>query len=143
MAESEGISRSKGAPGRRRMNASEPRRNRVVVTCTDDEYRMLFGMAAAQGISLQNVMMRAVMSGGTQSAQKTAELVDELRSTRQLLAVATGLLNQLAKVANSTGEVPPEIPDALRMMQRGSRKVDGFLSEFSDRFSYDGRGGRA
>lgn len=123
------------------MNAQEPRSHRVVVTCTDDEYRMLFGLAAAQGISLQNVLMRAAMSGGTQSAQKTAELVDELRSTRQLLAVATGLLNQLAKVANSTGKVPQEIPEALAMMQRGSQKVDGFLNEFSERFSYDGRRG--
>lgn len=142
MAESEGVSRRKGAPGRRRMNAQEPRDHRVVVTCTDDEYRMLFGLAAAQGISLQNVLMRAAMSGGTQSAQKTAELVDELRSTRQLLAVATGLLNQLAKVANSTGEVPVEIPEALAMMLRGSQKVDGFLDDFSERFSYDGRRGR-
>lgn len=124
------------------MNAQEPRNHRVVVTCTDDEYRMLFGMAAAQGISLQNVLMRAVMSGGTQSAQKTAELVDELRASRQLLAVATGLLNQLAKVANSTGEVPEEIPEALRVMHRGSQKVNGFLDEFSERFSYDGRRGR-
>lgn len=141
MAESGDVSRSKSAPGRRRMNAQEPRSHRVVVTCTDDEYRMLFGLAAAQGISLQNVLMRAAMSGGTQSAQKTAELVDELRSTRQLLAVATGLLNQLAKVANSTGKVPQEIPEALAMMQRGSQKVDGFLNEFSERFSYDGRRG--
>lgn len=140
----EGKSSPKGArsaPGRRRMNADEPRPHRVVLTCTDGEYRMLFGLAAVHGVSIQNLLMRSVLAGDAQNAARTAELVSELRDTRQLFSVATGLLNQLAKVANSTGRVPPELDDALRILGRGQGQVQGYLDQFGERWNWEGRRG--
>lgn len=142
MAEDEGPVQRRRAPGRRRLNADQARENRVVVKCTDDEFSMLFGMAAAQNISIQNVLMRAVLSGGTESAARTSELVFELQQTRRLFSVATGLLNQLATVANSTGEMPAQVPELLTMMERGSGSLQEFLDGLSERFGTDGRQGR-
>ena len=129
------------APGRRRMNADEPRPHRVVLTCTDDEYRMLFGLAAVHQVSIQNVLMRSVLAGDAENAARTAELVSELRDTRQLFSVATGLLNQLAKVANSTGAVPAQLNDALQILERGQGQVQGYLDEFGERWNLKGKAG--
>lgn len=128
-------------PGRRRMNADEPRTNRVVVKCTDDELRMLFGLAASQGVSIQNALMRAALAGDAETAARTADLARELRDTRHMFSVATGLLNQLAKVANSTGEMPAEVADALEYLERSRRRVDGYLEDFGDRWNESGRRG--
>lgn len=96
---------------------------------------MLFGLAAAQGISIQNVIMRAVLAGDAETAARTTDLVRELRDTRQMFSVAVGLLNQLAKVANSTGETPVEVEDALEYLSRSRAKVDGFLDSFGSRWN--------
>lgn len=126
---------SRQTPGRRRMNAPEARQNRVVLKCSDEEFAMLFGLAAAQGVSIQNVIMRAVLAGDAETAARTTDLVRELRDTRQMFSVAVGLLNQLAKVANSTGETPVEVEDALEYLSRSRAKVDGFLDSFGSRWN--------
>lgn len=126
-------------PGRRRMNADEPRANRIVVKCTDDEFSMLFGLAAAQGVSIQNAMMRAVLAGDAENAARTADLVRELRDTRQMFSVAVGLMNQLTKVANATGEVPDEVTDALGYLDRSRRQLDMYLESFGARWNESGR----
>ena len=142
MTEGQSAATPRRSPGRRRMNAEEPRAHRVVVKCTDDEFRMLFALAASQRISIQNVMMRAALAGDSENAARTADLARELRDTRQLFSVATGLLNQLAKVANSRGEVPAELDDALRYMHQSRSRVDGLLADFGERWNEDGRRGR-
>lgn len=141
MTAEERASQERRAPGRRRMNADEPRPHRVVVTCTDEEYSMLFGLARVQNVSIQNLLMRSVLAGDSQNAARTAELVTELRNSRQLFSVATNLLNQLAKVANSTGRVPPELETAVRALGRGQAQVQGFLDELGERWNFEGRRG--
>lgn len=139
MVEDQSAASRRRSPGRRRMNADEPRTNRVVIKCTDDEFSMLFGLAASQRVSIPNVMMRAVLAGDSENAARTADLARELRDTRQMFSVAVGLLNQLAKVGNSTGEVPREVDDALVYLRRSRERVDGYLAQLGDRWNEDGR----
>lgn len=134
--ESSGASTGRAAPGRRRANArAGARTNRVVVKCSDDELARLYAIAAARDLSIPNVLMRAVFAGGSENARVTGELLQELRHARQLSSVATGLLNQVAKVGNSTGELPPETAQVLRMVRDGQAQVDGFLAQFGDRWN--------
>ncbi|WP_191563307.1 MobC domain-containing protein [Janibacter melonis] len=129
------------APGRRRANSDEPRDNRIGLSCTDEELSMLFGLAAVHNISIQNLLMRSALAGDSQNAARTAELVSELRDTRQLFSVATNLLNQLAKVANSTGALPAQLDDALRVLERGQGQVQDLLDDFGERWNDKGKRG--
>lgn len=124
----------RSAPGRRRANRAgdDGRRHRVVLTCTDDEYRFLFALAAAQGISIQRALMAAAQSGGVEAAARYAELAEDVRAVGRLHARLTSLLNQLARVANSTGEVPAEMAAATAAVEKANGRVHEVLARVEE-----------
>lgn len=95
--------------GRRRANADEPRGRRVVLKVTDRELSLLNSLARAQGVSKQAVLMRAVLTGGSDAAARYERLREDLSATRLLLANVANNVNQLAHQANAfavTGGTP-------------------------------------
>lgn len=87
--------------GARRANASEPRSRRLVLRLSDGEFAMLEALSAVQGVSKQAVLMRAVLTGGTDAAARYERLREDLGSTRFLLANVANNVNQLAHQANA------------------------------------------
>lgn len=106
--------------GRRRANVDEPRGNRVVLKVTDQELALLESLARAQGVSKQAVLMRAVLTGGSDAAARYERLRDDLSATRLMLANVANNVNQLAHQANSfavTGGTPVGAEDVQRALQ--------------------------
>lgn len=87
--------------GRRRANADEARSVSIQLKVTPRENQLLESLARAQGVSRQAVLMRAVLTGGTDAAARYERLREELVSTRLLLANVANNLNQLAHQANA------------------------------------------
>ena len=87
--------------GRRRANASEPRSRRIVLRVTEPEEEMLRSLAAASGVSVQALLMRAVLTGGSDAAARVEQLREELAGARFRLATVANNVNQLAHQANS------------------------------------------
>lgn len=120
--------------GRRRANVDEPRSNRVVLKVTDQELALLESLARAQGVSKQAVLMRAVLTGGSDAAARYERLRDDLSATRLMLANVANNVNQLAHQANSyavTGGTPvgaDDVQRALRDVRVVLARVDAVAS---------------
>lgn len=111
--------------GQRRANADAPRERRIVVRASEDEYAFVSALARAQGISRQAVLMRAVLTGGTDAAAQYQELREALVRTRFQLANVANNVNQLAHQANSfaLGSDEPVDAEDVRAVMRDVRAV--------------------
>lgn len=113
--------------GARRANADEPRKNRLVLMMTDSEDELLRSLSGAQGVSRQAVLMRAVLTGGTDAAARYERLLEALARTRFQLATVANNVNQLAHQANTfalgSGE-PVEAEDVRTVMREVRTVID-------------------
>lgn len=111
--------------GARRANADEPRKNRLVLMMTDSEEALLRSLAHAQGVSRQAVLMRAVLTGGTDAAARYEQLLEALARTRFQLATVANNVNQLAHQANTfaLGSGEPVQAEDVRAVMRDVRTV--------------------
>ncbi|MDN5654797.1 MAG: MobC family plasmid mobilization relaxosome protein [Kocuria sp.] len=94
---------------------------------TDREDELLRSIARAQGVSRQAVLMRAVLTGGTDAAARYEQLLEALARTRFQLGTVANNVNQLAHQANSfalgTGE-PVEAEDVRQVMREVRTVID-------------------
>ncbi|RCS68773.1 plasmid mobilization relaxosome protein MobC [Brachybacterium alimentarium] len=101
---------------------------------TDRELSLLNSLARAQGVSKQAVLMRAVLTGGSDAAARYERLREDLSATRLLLANVANNVNQLAHQANAfavTGGTPVSAEDverALRDVRVVLARVDAVAS---------------
>lgn len=111
--------------GMRRANADEPRKRRIVVKLTDAEFAFIEALAEAQAVSKPAVLMRAVLTGGTDAAARYEQLLEALSRTRYQLATIANNVNQLAFQANSfaRGANEPVTEDDVRAVMHDVRSI--------------------
>lgn len=81
----------------------------VAVRCTPDEYAALQAKAAAAGLTVSGYLRAAALgSPGVRSARRPPVEREELARALGLLGRYGGNLNQLARMANTTGALPTE-----------------------------------
>jgi hypothetical protein len=88
-----------------RSREHEPRRVYQQVTLTHEERDQLRERAGALGVSVPRLLVESALSGVETPAERRA-WVAELFELRRLLATVANNVNQLAKVANTSGELP-------------------------------------
>jgi 16S rRNA U516 pseudouridylate synthase RsuA-like enzyme len=96
------------APAGRSRRAREPAARRVVqkVKLTEGERDQLRARAAELGVSVPRLLVESALAEATVTGtERRAEMV-ELFEVRRLLATVANNVNQLARVANTAGEVP-------------------------------------
>jgi len=125
--------------GKRRANADEPRSKRVVLKLTDGEFAYLEALARAQYVSKQAVLMRAVLTGGTEAAARYEQLLEALARTRFQLATVANNVNQLAHQANSfaLGSSEPvqaeDVHEVLHEVRAVMERVEGVAGQIGAR----------
>jgi hypothetical protein len=87
-----------------RSREHEPRGVYQQVTLSPDEQRQLRRRAAELGVSVPRLLVESALSGVETPAQRRAWIA-ELFELRRLLATVANNVNQLAKVANTSGEL--------------------------------------
>ncbi|MEU5995924.1 MobC family plasmid mobilization relaxosome protein [Actinomadura sp.] len=94
---------------------------------SDQEYTEIRAAAQRAGAAYGTFIVHTVQAATRQHRfghQPTAELCEELRGiARQLNRIGVNL-NQLARIANATGQVPGELPAALSYLENVLRRVD-------------------
>ena len=94
---------------------------------SDQEYTEIRAAAQRAGVAYGTFIDHTVQAATRQHKfghQPTAELCEELRGVaRQLNRIGVNL-NQLARIANATGQVPGELPAALSYLENVLRRVD-------------------
>ncbi|ONI81986.1 hypothetical protein ALI22I_38075 [Saccharothrix sp. ALI-22-I] len=105
---------------------------------TDAEWADLCKVAAAEGMkpgawaqqAAYEAAVRKLRGESSFGDDQVRELVVELREGRRVLANVGGSLNQVAKVANSTGQVPSvaAIGTMLRVVDRAVRSYSALAA---------------
>lgn len=114
--------------GRRRGNSSEPRKTQHHVRVNADEEAALLALALRRNVSVPRLLVEAALEAD--AGMSHSDLTDLGQTlfglSRQIGAVGVNL-NQLAKVANATGEVPDDLAAAVSGIRMLGRKVEAAL----------------
>jgi hypothetical protein len=117
-------------PARRQVR--RPGRRREVthkVKVTEDQEGRLVAKAAERNITVSRLLVESALAGGADVAAARAELAGEMFRVVRLLGRVGLNVNQLAKVANATGSVPPEAPAALAALTRATDRLTQLLAD--------------
>lgn len=119
---------------RRQLRRAGQRRQHVhKVAVTTAQEVELASRAAARGVTVPRFLVEAGLAGGADEAAARAELASELFRLVRMLGQVGNNVNQLARTANATGQVPAAVPNALDALTRTLGRLDAFLTELHAR----------
>jgi len=110
---------------RRRENVHGGRQHRHEVKVSPEEEAVLARLAAQQGVSVPRLLVEAAVA--SERAETTTERKDaivELFKLYRLLASVSNNVNQIAKVANASGEVSEDLQGTLAAVRRVAGRID-------------------
>jgi len=119
---------------RRQANEVGGRSHSHRVKVTAEEAAALAQRAEERGVSVPRLMVEAALADPARSATaaERQEAMVELFAVRRLLAAVSNNVNQLARQANSTGQVPAEAAATIAAARRLAGRIDGAIDELSD-----------
>jgi hypothetical protein len=109
------------------------RHHQVKVRFSDEEFAAASARAAAAKISLARLLAEAALAGDAATASEKRAVVGELLAARRLAAAIGNNLNQLARVANSTGWVRPEVDGAAATAGRAVARLEAAARAIAER----------
>jgi uncharacterized protein (DUF1778 family) len=107
------------------------RRHELKVRLTDEQRARVSRRASAAGVSISRLLVEAALSGSARTATERRAIVIELLSVRRLVAALGNNVNQLAKVANATGQIPEELPAVLEAVERALDRIETIASKLA------------
>ena len=129
------------SPGRVRRFARRRQANEVGgrthshrVKVTEREAVALAERAQERGVSVPRLLVEAALTDPATSATaaERQEAMVELFAVRRLLAAVSNNVNQLARQANSTGQVPAEAAATIGAARRLAGRIDGAIDGLSE-----------
>lgn len=117
------------APRRQLRRPGAPREIVHKVRVNQDQELRLSARAAEQGITISRLLVESALAGGADAAAAKGALAGEMFRMARLLGQVSNNVNQLARVANATGQIPPAVPAALDALTRSLGRLDGFLED--------------
>jgi len=125
MTQREGVYRHRLPTGRREL--------RTVIRHSPEEYAVVESLARAQNISRARLYERALRARGVVEGEQLAAISMKVEASLRMIALAGTNLNQLAKVANSTGELhAAQIEAAAERVHRYLDELVRLLTTVSD-----------
>ncbi len=117
---------------KRRANATGGRHYAHQVKVTPEEEAVLLQLAAAQGVSVPRLLVESALAveDRTTATDRRAAIAELFRIHR-VLGGAANNMNQLAKVANATGEVPAEFGPTMGYVRRLCSKIDATIDKLA------------
>jgi Bacterial mobilisation protein (MobC) len=116
-------------PGRRQKRAPGGRPHKHTVRLTDAQQEIVAARAAAAGVSVPLLLAEAAVAGTAQTASERRAAANGRLAARRLLAAVGNNVNQLAKVANATGVVPPSVEATMDGVLRMLAKLDAAYAD--------------
>ena len=123
-------------PDRRRRQlkrAGSVRGVRHVVRVNAEQEARLQARADERGITVARLLVESALAGGADAAATKAATMADLFLVVRLLGQVGNNVNQLARVANATGALPPEAPAALASLTRATDRLTVFMAEVDAR----------
>lgn len=114
---------------RRRANVAGGRQHSHRVLVTPEEELRLLRLAAAQGVTVPRLLVESALAGDRETPSQRRAAMAELFAVRRLVSGIAVNVNQLARQANATHEVPAEaaatVTAARRVVERVLVAVEG------------------
>jgi len=123
-------------PDRRRRQlkrAGSVRGVRHVVRVDGDQEARLQARADERGITVARLLVESALAGGADAAAVKAATMADLFMVVRLLGQVGNNVNQLARVANATGRLPPEVPAAAAALTRATTRLEQFMADVDAR----------
>ncbi len=100
---------------------------------TPEEEGMLLRLARQQNVSIPRLLVESALAADAgESATERRDALAELFAVHRLLAAVSNNVNQIARVANATGEVPTaEVSATLAAVRRTAERIDMVVDELS------------
>lgn len=112
---------------RRRSREHAPRSRQVQVRLSESEREQLLERAAELGVAMPRLLVEAALSGDGQLPSERHQQIAELFEVRRLVATIANNVNQLAKVANTSGQVAES-----QRLERTLADVDALLEQLRE-----------
>lgn len=112
MPEADEASGSRGS-GRRRRRVPGGRHRVFRVRVTEEEQARLVATAERHGMGVPMLLYTAAVEGGAETTVTRREEIQQLWAIERQLAAIGNNINQIARVANTTGDVPSQIGPVL------------------------------
>ncbi|WP_200933679.1 plasmid mobilization relaxosome protein MobC [Arthrobacter sp. Leaf141] len=116
---------------RRRENTPAGSKKRRDLWVTVEEEAALVARAEREKVTVPNLLLSAALSERNDSPTERRAIMAELMQLHNLLARSSNNINQIARHANATGEIPAETAEALKHLRsvamRIDRAIDGLM----------------
>ena len=109
---------------RRRKNAPAGSKKRREVWVTAEEEAALLARAEREKVTVPNLLVSSALSESTDSPTERRAIMAELMQLHNLLARSSNNINQLARHANATGEIPAQAGEALKHLRSVAMRID-------------------
>ena len=110
---------------RRRANYAGGRQHQHKVRVSPEEHGRLLTLALEQGVTIPRLLVESALSiGQGETPTQRREAMAELFGLHRLLAAISNNVNQIARVANATGELREELEATLRKSREVASRID-------------------
>lgn len=122
---------SRPRASRRRERVAGGRRHSHNVRVTPEEEARLQILAQAHRLSVPRLLVESALAGGADQAAVGRNVIEQLFGLERLLANVANNVNQIARTANATMEVPPETDGALDAVRRVAFRIEDVIDQIA------------
>ncbi|MCZ2404915.1 plasmid mobilization relaxosome protein MobC [Paenarthrobacter sp. Z7-10] len=118
---------------RRRANIDGGRLHRHEVKVSPAEEAKLLALAEKHRVTVPRLLIEAALSEGTESPSERRDQFMQLSNLQRLVGTVANNINQIARHANATGEVPAEAAASIAHARAVIVRIDRHLAEMAGR----------
>ena len=118
---------------RRRANVDGGRMHRHEVKVSPEEEAQLLALAEKHRVTIPRLLIEAALSEGTENPSERRDQFMQLSTLQRLVGTVANNINQIARHANATGEVPAEAAASIAHARAVIIRIDRQLAEMAGR----------
>ncbi|WP_254788560.1 plasmid mobilization relaxosome protein MobC [Arthrobacter sp. ok909] len=118
---------------RRRANVDGGRMHRHEVKVSPEEEAQLLALAEKHRVTIPRLLIEAALSEGTEIPSERRDQFMQLSALQRLVGTVANNINQIARHANATGEVPAEAAASIAHARAVIIRIDRQLAVMAGR----------
>ncbi|WP_427008547.1 plasmid mobilization relaxosome protein MobC [Pseudarthrobacter sp. H2] len=118
---------------RRRANVAGGRVHRHEVKVSPEEEAQLLALAEKHRVTIPRLLIEAALSEGTENPSERRDQFMQLSTLQRLVGTVANNINQIARHANATGEVPAEAAASIAHARAVIIRIDRQLANMAGR----------
>jgi DNA replication initiation complex subunit (GINS family) len=107
--------------------------HRHEVKVSPEEEAQLLALAEKHRVTIPRLLIEAALSEGTENPSERRDQFMQLSTLQRLVGSVANNINQIARHANATGEVPPEAAASIAHARAVIIRIDRQLADMAGR----------